>query len=188
MFPSLATPGNITRNIVSATMFPSLARPIDFTSLGSPCPRFEAFQNVANKGFTGMSGVSLRPIAVAVVISSTLSYYPVWHQIFVNNEPGRSRCLCVRHKWPEKAELEVHPMELCWVEDLYGPEDKVNKRQRAWENGLNPGEHTLDWKWSSGWLESWEGLLLATEVLATSAEAIFGAKGIQQFSRDWWKS
>ena len=27
MFPSLATPGNITRNIVSATMFPSLARP-----------------------------------------------------------------------------------------------------------------------------------------------------------------
>ena len=27
MFPSLATPGNITRNIVSATMFPCLARP-----------------------------------------------------------------------------------------------------------------------------------------------------------------
>ena len=26
MFPSLATPGNITRNIVSATMFPSLAK------------------------------------------------------------------------------------------------------------------------------------------------------------------
>ena len=28
MFPSLASPGNITRNIVSATMFPSLARPL----------------------------------------------------------------------------------------------------------------------------------------------------------------
>ena len=28
MFPSLATPGNITRNIVSATMFPSLAKPL----------------------------------------------------------------------------------------------------------------------------------------------------------------
>ena len=28
MFPSLATPGNITRNIVAATMFPSLARPL----------------------------------------------------------------------------------------------------------------------------------------------------------------
>ena len=27
MFPSLAAPGNIIRNIVSATMFPSLARP-----------------------------------------------------------------------------------------------------------------------------------------------------------------
>ena len=27
MFPSLASPGNITRNIVSATRFPSLARP-----------------------------------------------------------------------------------------------------------------------------------------------------------------
>ena len=30
MFPSLATPENITRNIVSATMFPSLARPLRF--------------------------------------------------------------------------------------------------------------------------------------------------------------
>ena len=29
MFPSLATPGNITRNIVSATMFPNLARPLN---------------------------------------------------------------------------------------------------------------------------------------------------------------
>ena len=29
MFPSLATPGNITRNIVSATMSPSLARPLE---------------------------------------------------------------------------------------------------------------------------------------------------------------
>ena len=29
IFPSLATPGNITRNIVSATMFPSLARALD---------------------------------------------------------------------------------------------------------------------------------------------------------------
>ena len=28
MFPSLATPGSITRDIVSATMFPSLARPL----------------------------------------------------------------------------------------------------------------------------------------------------------------
>ena len=27
MFPSLATPGNITRNIVSPTVFPSLAKP-----------------------------------------------------------------------------------------------------------------------------------------------------------------
>ena len=29
MFPSLATQGNITSNNVSATMFPSLARPLD---------------------------------------------------------------------------------------------------------------------------------------------------------------
>ena len=28
MFPSLATPANITRNIVCATMFPTLARPL----------------------------------------------------------------------------------------------------------------------------------------------------------------
>ena len=41
MFPSLATPGNITRNIVSATMFPSLARRLgshsNFESLLSTC-------------------------------------------------------------------------------------------------------------------------------------------------------
>ena len=30
MFPSLANPENITRNIVSATVFPSLARPLEF--------------------------------------------------------------------------------------------------------------------------------------------------------------
>ena len=29
MFPRLATPGNITRNIVSASMFPKLARPLE---------------------------------------------------------------------------------------------------------------------------------------------------------------
>ena len=33
MFLSLATAGNITRNIVSATMFPSLARPSIFLPL-----------------------------------------------------------------------------------------------------------------------------------------------------------
>ena len=32
-FPSLATPGNITRNIVSATMFPSLAKPLGSFSI-----------------------------------------------------------------------------------------------------------------------------------------------------------
>ena len=31
-FPSLATPGNITRNIVSVTMIPSLARPLQIAS------------------------------------------------------------------------------------------------------------------------------------------------------------
>ena len=33
MFPSLATPGNIARNIVSSTMFPSLARLLGHRSL-----------------------------------------------------------------------------------------------------------------------------------------------------------
>ena len=34
----------------------------------------------------------------------------------------------------------------------------------------------MDWKWSSGWLESWEGLLLATDVSTTGTEAIFRVK------------
>ena len=44
-----------------------------------------------------------------------------------------------------------------------------------WENGLNPGVTYLDLKWSSGWLESWEGLMLATDILTTCAESIFRA-------------
>ena len=34
----------------------------------------------------------------------------------------------------------------------------------------------LGWKWSSGWLHSWEGLLLATDVSTTTREAIFRVK------------
>ena len=40
------------------------------------------------------------------------------------------------------------------------------------KNGLNPGVTYLDWKRSSGWLESWEGLLLVTGVSTTCAETI----------------
>ena len=44
---------------------------------------------------------------------------------------------------------------------------------RYLKNVLNPGVTSLDWKRSSGWLESCEGLLFATDVLTTCAEAIF---------------
>ena len=44
------------------------------------------------------------------------------------------------------------------------------------ENGLNPGVTYLDWKRTSGWLESREGLLFATDVLTTCVEAIFRVK------------
>ena len=43
------------------------------------------------------------------------------------------------------------------------------KKRFSWqsyyyENGFNLGETYLDWKRSFGWLESWEGLLFATDV------------------------
>ena len=42
---------------------------------------------------------------------------------------------------------------------------------------LRNGKETYrDWKRSSGWLESWEGLLLVTDVSTTCAEAIFRVK------------
>ena len=41
------------------------------------------------------------------------------------------------------------------------------------ENGFNQGVTYLYWKWSSGWLDSWQGLLFATDVCGTCAEAIF---------------
>ena len=43
MFPSLATPGNITRNIVSATLFPSLARPLHLPLCSVIVKRIESF-------------------------------------------------------------------------------------------------------------------------------------------------
>ena len=41
---------------------------------------------------------------------------------------------------------------------------------------LVPRSNITYWKWSSGWLESWEGLLLATDVSTICAEAIFRVK------------
>jgi len=41
---------------------------------------------------------------------------------------------------------------------------------------LNPVATYLDWKWSSGWLDSREGLLLVTDILTTCAEAVFRVK------------
>ena len=38
---------------------------------------------------------------------------------------------------------------------------------------MNPGVTYLDWKRSSGWLESWEGPLFATNVSTICAVAIF---------------
>ena len=37
---------------------------------------------------------------------------------------------------------------------------------------MNPGVTYLDWNRSSGWLESWKGLLLVTDVSTTCAQAI----------------
>ena len=42
----------------------------------------------------------------------------------------------------------------------------------------------LDWKRSSGWLQSWEGLLFATDVLTTCAEAIWIMRTIGGLGRD----
>ena len=38
---------------------------------------------------------------------------------------------------------------------------------------MNPAVTYLDWKWSSGWLESWEESLLTTDISTIWAEAIF---------------
>ena len=46
---------------------------------------------------------------------------------------------------------------------------------RLQENGLNPGV-TYSWKWSSGWLKCWKGLLSATDASTTCADTIFKVK------------
>ena len=60
MFPSLATPGKITRNIVSATMLPSLARPLEVgLSQCRPCGAKFSFRIVSLGGqFTKYGWIS----------------------------------------------------------------------------------------------------------------------------------
>ena len=48
--------------------------------------------------------------------------------------------------------------------------------QNVWVGQVWKVRNNLDWKRSSGWLESWEGLLLVTDVLRTCAETIFRVK------------
>ena len=43
----------------------------------------------------------------------------------------------------------------------------------------------LDWKWSSVLLESWEGLLLVTDVSTTCAEAIFRVSWLWRLTQLW---
>ena len=52
----------------------------------------------------------------------------------------------------------------------------VDKYDNLEAYGLNPGLIYLDWNRSSGWLESWEGLLFANDFSTTCVEAIFRVK------------
>ena len=63
-----------------------------------------------------------------------------------------------------------------------------NKDVARYENDLNPGVTYLDWKRSSGWLEFWEGLLFATDILTTCAEAIFRVLTLKKPSSESWLS
>ena len=81
----------------------------------------------------------------------------------------------------------------CWVEDClnvfwlkrllmtkFASENcSQTYLKRAYKYFTHPDQtinKSLDWKRSSGWLESWEGLLLVTNVSTTCAEAIFRVK------------
>ena len=51
--------------------------------------------------------------------------------------------------------------------------ETVNDNFKYLTKGFQPRSNTPYWKWSSGWLESWEGLFLATDLSTTCAEAKF---------------
>ena len=53
---------------------------------------------------------------------------------------------------------------------------EINQQEQSLKDYIETSQTFLDWKRSSGWSESWEGLLLAADVSTTCAEAIFRVK------------
>ena len=77
-------------------------------------------------------------------------------------------------------------------QSFFGPPGQYGRlvtRANYWERNfiIFKGEAVLNLRWlkrSSGWLESWEGLLSATDVLTTCAEAIWIMRTIGGLGRD----
>ena len=89
----------------------------------------------------------------------------------------------VKKKIQEGTILMCFEFRLCIV-NAQSKANQLNLRIRYnfWPQQLG----YLDWKWSSEWLESREGLLLATDVSTTSAEAIVRASESSHVQSQGW--
>ena len=75
MFPSLATPGNITRNIVSATMFPSLARPLaSMTGTATTTPQIKNLNGRASENKRAARAARTYEQVRAILCKTTWNY------------------------------------------------------------------------------------------------------------------
>jgi len=94
----------------------------------------------------------------------------------MRNKPARNKIYTLPHSITTAGNWMLQIMFETFVINVI-----INFR---WKKGKQPLprnrkrsiSHSLDWKWSSGWLEFWEGLLLAAGVSAACAGAIFRVK------------
>ena len=79
IFPSLATPANITRNIVSATMFPSLARPLaSMTGTATITPQIKNLIGRASENKRAARAARNYEQVLAILCKTTTSNYLIY--------------------------------------------------------------------------------------------------------------
>ena len=93
----------------------------------------------------------------------------------MRNKPARNKIYTLPHSITTSSSWMSQMFETFVINVIINFRWKKGK-QRLPRNPKGSISHSLDWKWSSEWLEFWEGLLLATDVSTTCAEAIFRVK------------
>ena len=120
----------------------------------------------SSKEYTAVHDIFESPCPSSAILNvnliNLLSLFLPFICISIWRVDDRSNCLC-RHscqRWKIVKLIDKHGRNFLYFGLLLGYRYKT-------ENGLNPGVTYLDWKRSSGWLESWWRHMLPTATLST---------------------